>query len=152
MNKEQITEALKMYRSYKTGISGYERPYVPDYNANRYETAAACRVTLYSDMPMGTGSGSRAPTLTGGWSLEDHIEYMRFKDIVSWIDLALEALTADERHIITKKWMDGLTLKQISMVTQYSERTVKTIHGRGLDKMYTCLRFIEPVKMAQTVA
>lgn len=151
MNKEQITEALKMYKSYKAGIAGYERPFMND-NLDPYMNAAACRVTLYSDMPVGTGSGSRAPTLSGGWSMDDHLEYMRFKEIVRWIDVALETLTADEEAVVKKKWMEGMTLKQISKTGHYSERTVKSIHGRGLDKMHNCLRFIDSVKQAQTVA
>lgn len=151
MNREQITEALKMYRSYKVGIAAYERVQINNDNWNPF-VASACRVAVYSDTPLGTGSGSKQPTLTGGWSLEDHMEYQNYCETVKWIDVALDSLTTDERHVITLKWMDGLTLRQISERTPYSERTVKTIHGRSLDKMYACLRFVDKAKAYTPVA
>lgn len=144
MNRDQMTEALKMYRAYKAGISAYERVRILGVAGTNYNpfAAAGCRVAIYSDTPMGTGSGSRIPYLTGLWGNEDEREYLYFCEVVKWLDVALDTLTTDERHVITLKWMDGLTLGQIASRTPYSERTVKTIHSRSLEKMHKPLMFI----------
>ncbi|MFK7696406.1 sigma factor-like helix-turn-helix DNA-binding protein [Paenibacillus sp. HJGM_3] len=151
MNREQIIECLKFYKAFKSAVMAYERVNLYQSAHNPFH-AAGCRVTLYSDMPMGTGSGSRAPTLTGEWTHQDTIEYESLRSTVQWLDIALDSLTADERHVITLKWMEGLTMQQISQRTPHSERTVKTIHGRSLDKMHIVLRFVDHPKQAAPVA
>jgi hypothetical protein len=65
LNREQITEGLKMLRAYEVAVSQFERHQIVEQpNVNPF-VAAGCRVTLYSEMPSGTGSGSRQPSLTG---------------------------------------------------------------------------------------
>jgi hypothetical protein len=147
MERDQITHELKYYRSYKAAIESTQEIMTTENASDRwgsakYESAAACRVTIYSDMPSGTGSGSRAPKLTGNMSFEDAIEYSRFQSIVMYLEMGMSVLTELELDIITFKWMDDLNLNQIAERKGFSYRTAKTIHGRALDKMYNSLRFV----------
>ncbi|RAV22214.1 sigma factor-like helix-turn-helix DNA-binding protein [Paenibacillus contaminans] len=146
MNRDKVTELLRNYRYYKMAIRDYETPEMkPNYTfgPERFFTAAPCRTTSYSDMPMGTGSGSRAPTLTGDWTLEDHIEYEKYRYAAKRVEMALELLSDEERSVISLKWMDGLTLDQIGKRKKYSREWVKKMHRRALEKLTICLRFDE---------
>ena len=109
----------------------------------RYFEASPCRIVAYSDMPMGTGSGSRAPSITGLWTWEDTSEYNQFKYAVRRVDDALDLLSDDERSVVTLKWMDDLTLDQIGTRKRYSREWVKKVHRRALGKLSICLRFDE---------
>jgi DNA-directed RNA polymerase specialized sigma24 family protein len=60
-----------------------------------------------------------------------------------WLRAALSALNEEEHKVVAHKWMDGLTLKQVAQRAHMSIGKVKTLHGNGLDKMCTCLRFVE---------
>lgn len=154
MTRDELTELLKIHKSLKAGIAAYERSRHIKDPFDRY-AAAPSRVADYSGMPFGGAPGSRPPTMTGEWGFEDYLQYSLFSDAVYWVEQALDALTADERLVITKKWMEGLTLHQISQVSTYSVRTVKTIHTRALDKMHNCLQFVaDPIgkKSKETVA
>ncbi|MNW51826.1 Sigma-70, region 4 [compost metagenome] len=151
MERERITYELKYYRSYKAAVEGTMRRKnmnsINEIFENKYMTAAPCRVTLFSDMPMGRGSGSRPPTLTGGMTFDDLLELERYQEMIEMIDIALASLTEAEFEVITLKWMDDLTLNQISDRKGISPRTAKTIHSRALDKLYTSLRFYHPPKI-----
>lgn len=144
MEKTRITDELAYYRSYKIAIQRTEA--VQDSFeimeiGNIYETASPCRVAVYSDMPRVPGGGPKIPGLTGGQTFNDLMEYANYERIVRMMDMALSTLTADELDVITLKWMDGIDLKVISDRKQFSYRTIKTIHGRALEKMYRALRF-----------
>ena len=146
MEWERIQHELKYYRSYKVAIETTKRNIQAETNGNswernRYEDASPCRVTVYDDMPLGGGSGSREPVLSGGMSFEDIMEFERYKEIVSIIDMALNTMAEIERDIITMKWMDELTLAQIAERKGFSYGTAKTIHGRAVEKMKKSLRF-----------
>lgn len=151
MNREQITEGLKMLRSYEVAVKQFEENRIGEITNNNPLVASGCRVTLYSDIPTGNGLGSRQPSLTGLWTFEDMMEYQKCLYMSRWLRAALSALNEDEHKVVTLKWMDGLTLNTISQRIHMSERTVKTLHGTGLRKMETCLRFVE-FKQLQTVA
>jgi|SRR5690242_11075651 len=148
MNKDEIVEELKNYRSYKHAVAQYNR--ADEYNPDRYMTASPCRVTLYSDMPMGTGSGSRQPLLTGGWTFEDVLEYNWFTYITEQIESAMETLSEDERRVIQLKWMDGVALVNISKRIYFSERKVSYLHTSALNKLHICMKFIQPMKVKKS--
>lgn len=154
MERERIQNELKYYRSYKAAIDSTSMV-ITDLAADRwskYGSAAPCRVAVWSDTHSGTGGGSKAPVLSGGMSFEDVVEYERYKEIVYMLELAMDTLTVMEREVLTLKWMDDLTLNQISERKGFSPRTAKTIHGRALDKMYKCLRFYYIPKVETPVA
>lgn len=139
MDREKVVELLKNYRAYVIALRNYHRQTSDELEQNPYLSAAPCRVTLYSDTPVGRGSGSRPPTLTGGWSLADHLHYQSIVDAVQYITEALDALTADERSVIELKYMDGLTLEVIAQRKAYSRRTIRRIHSRALMKLEIAL-------------
>lgn len=140
-NRNKVVELLKNYRYYKQAIRGYWRRSSDEMITDRYMSAAPCRTAIYSDTPIGRGSGSRIPTLTGSWSLLDEIEYKEYTYIVDRIDQALDTLTDDERSVVTQKWVNGLTLKEIGERKNYSEAWAKKIHRRAIQNMEICLRF-----------
>lgn len=150
MEKERIQQELKYYRSYKVAIETTFMVMATETlsdvrGSKRYETASACRVTSYDDdIAKGAGGGSRAPRLSGGISFDEVLEIQAFEEIVNMLDLALDALTEIEREVITLKWMDDITLKQIADQKGLSPRTANTIHRRALDKMHKSLRFYYP--------
>lgn len=150
MDRDKITELLKNYRLYKLAIRDYERP-EPQGSHNRiterYFEASPCRIVAYSDMPMGTGSGSRPPKITGLWAWEDNVEYHAFKYAVRRVEDALDLLSDDERSVVTLKWMDDLTLDEVGRRKNYSREWVKKVHRRALSKLCICLRFDEAPKM-----
>lgn len=152
MNREQIVEGLKFLRAYEVAVSEFERnkPSEPQ-NINPW-IAAGCRVTLYSDMPMGTGSGSRSPVLTGEWSLADSLEYQRCLYMSRWLRAALSTLYEEERKVVSLKYMDGLTLKQIAQRIHVSGGKSKSLHKEGMEKMDTCLQFVEYIQKSMIAA
>lgn len=152
MTKDKVTELLKNYRSYVAAIRNYHRQTSDEMNYDPYMSAAPCRVAVYSDTPIGRGSGSRPPTLTGGWSLADHLHYQSIVDAVQYITEALDALTADERSVIELKYMDGLTLETIAQRKAYSRRTIRRIHSRALTKLEIALGFVRLPEMEKVTA
>lgn len=150
---DKARRLLENYRSYVFALQGYEKaeeiPSTLDY---RYQSAAPCRMTAYSETPTGTGSGSRPPYLTGGWKLEDHLEYNAYKYAVSRIECAVELLSVIEREIITKKYMDGLTLERIGTqhVPSHSREWAKFHHRRAIQKLEIAFVFDEVPHIVKT--
>lgn len=141
MNREQITEALKMLKSYEVAVREYEENRLMS-EEGKY-AAGPCRVAIYSDMPMGSGSGSRAPKMTGLWSMEDALEYQHALHMSRWLRAALEALTLQERRLMTLKYFDGLSIKEAAEEMHFHEQKGKNLHSSSLKKMEVSLRFIE---------
>lgn len=146
IDRNKATELLGNYRYYKFAIRDYENPYInaeslASITEQKYEYAAPARVTLFSDMPIGRGSGSRMPTLTGEWGINDHIQYNAVKYAVQRVDCALDLLSDEERSVITLKWVDELTLQQIADRKRYSRDWAKKIHRKALGKLAKMLMF-----------
>lgn len=141
-DRDKVAKLLKNYRYYKVAVKGYNRQTTDQLLHNRYMSAAPCRTAVYSDMPMGGSSGGpRIPTLTGGWGFEDELEYSEYTYIIGRIDDALDSLTDEARSVITLKWMDGLTLDQISKRKGYSEAWAKKVHRKAIGDLALCFRF-----------
>jgi hypothetical protein len=141
MNREQITEGLKMLKSYEVAVREYESNRLM-HDEDKY-SAAPCRVAIYSDMPKGAGSGSRAPKLTGAWMMADYLEYERCLHMSQWMRAALEALTVQERTLMEYKYLDGYSLKQAGEKMHFHEQKAKNLHGSSLRKMEVSLKFID---------
>jgi hypothetical protein len=138
-------QLLENYPFYKFAIAGYEAK-EPELGMDimaKYQYAAPARVVLYSDMPMGTGSGSRAPKLTGMWQYEDNLEYRKVKKAVERTECALDLLTVVEREVIILKYMGGLTLAKTGERKHYSREWAKGIHRRAIAKLNNALMFDE---------
>lgn len=137
MNKNQITEILKRYMSYKHAVNMYER--------HRPEPSAG--VANYTAIPSGSGAPERffaivgKPADMGHTSMQDELDYREYKMAVKDLEEALEVLTDDEQSVVKLKWMHDLTLKQIADRKQYSVDTVKRYHRRGMQKLNDALRF-----------
>jgi len=137
MHKDQITEALKNYRSYRYAVSQYER-HKPYPNAG---------IANYSGMSGGSGAtelffapNGRMADM-GHLTLEDVLDYEMYKSAISDIDGALDILTDDERKVIRKKWMEGMSLNEIADNDIHSHVTIKRTHKRALNKLEKCFRF-----------
>lgn len=141
VDRDKVTKLLKNYRYYRMAVKGYERNTTDELITNKYFSAARCRTTLYSDMPMGMGGGSSAPRLTGGWSLDDESEYREYKYIVERIDDALNLLSDEEKSVLVLKWMDGMTLDQIATRKGFSEAWAKKVHRKSINDLALCFRF-----------
>lgn len=152
MNREQITEALKMLKAWEVAVSEFERNKLNEQINNNPFVAAGCRVAVYSDTPIGTGSGSRRPSLTGEWSLADSLEYQRCLYMSRWLRAALSTLYEEEEKVITLKYMNGLVLKQICERIGMSIGKAKSLHKSGLDKMQVCLQFVEYIERSPVAA
>lgn len=140
MNRDKITELLRNYRSYKYAIRMYESPRM------------ICAGTAsYDDMPRNGSFGSRIPPRNDGISFEDANDYITYKEAVEAVDGALETLTDDEQSVIKLRWMDSLTLEQISRRKFCSRDTIKRIHKRAYNQLSICLRFVREVPQIEKV-
>jgi RNA polymerase sigma factor (sigma-70 family) len=139
MHKDQITEALKNYRSYRYAVNQYER--------HRPHPAAGSMA--YEQ----TFSGSGAPELffapnarmgdMGHTSFQDRLDYQAYRTFISEVDGALDTLTEEEQSVIRLKWMEGIDLKKIAVRKDVSPVTISSTHKRALNKLAVCFRFLE---------
>lgn len=151
--KDTARQLLKNYNLYKFALAGYEaaEPELSMDLVAKYQSAAPARVVLYSDMPMGTGSGSQEPKLTGLWSYEDNKEYRAVKKAVERTECALDLLTKVEREIITMKYIKGLTFAEAGKEKHYSREWAKTIHSRAIGKLNKALMFDDVPQINESI-
>jgi len=138
MNREQITETLKVYLAYKHAVTMYER----------HRPFPSAGVANYTAMPSGSGAPERffaivgKPADMGNTSLQDELDYRRYKTAVTELEGAFDVLTEEELSVVKLKWMHDVTLKQIAERKRYSIDTVKRHHRRGIQKLSDALRFV----------
>lgn len=132
MDRNKVTEMLRSYRTYKFAIRNFETT-----------GWVAISGTQYSDMPRSGSFGPRAPVKFTSDSVQDVLDYNMYKRTVELIDGALETLKDEERSVVCLKWMDDMTLQQIADRKGYSRETIKRAHRSGLNKLQSCLRFVE---------
>lgn len=137
MDRENVTELLKNYPSYKYAVRQYER----------HQPRASAGIANYDAMPSGSGApelffvaNSRMGDM-GHTSLNDYMDYQAYKSIVTAIDGALEILSLDEQYVIKKKWLEGVELSKIAENSHYAYITVRRFHKSGIKKLEQCLRF-----------
>ncbi|MGX4584040.1 sigma factor-like helix-turn-helix DNA-binding protein [Paenibacillus chitinolyticus] len=133
MDQNKVTELLKNYRSYRYAISNGVASHQSD------DTTG---------MPLGGGYGSRPPAGFGGRGtiLSSLMDYQRYKLAVTLIDGAVrDVLDDEERNVIELKYMERntLTLALIAERKGPSEKTVRNIHKRALNKLTVALRFVD---------
>ena len=139
MNREQITETLKVYLAYKHAVNMYER----------HQPIPSAGVANYSAMPSGSGAPERffaivgKPADMGHTSLQDVLDYRKYKAAVTELEGAFAVLTEDEESVIKLKWIHDLDLSIIAERKKYSVITIKRWHKRALDKLETALRFAQ---------
>lgn len=147
MHKDQITEALKNYRSYRYAVRKYER----------HRPYPQAGVANYDGMPGGSGAPERlfAPqgrmADMGHTSLKDAMDYRAYKSFLEDVEEAMEMLTDEEQSVLKKKWMDGMTLRDIADHRGYCHDTVVRTHKRALNKLAVCFRFIPMPPPIETV-
>lgn len=150
MNRGKIEQLLKNYRLYKLAIRDYQKAEKPtkEEAEGPYMVAAPARVTMYSDTPVGQGSGSKPPQLTGVWGMYDYMEYHAYRYAVERVDAALHLLSEKERRVVVMRWMDGMNMKQIGKEMNYSRENIKKIHLRAIEKLSKAMRFdqVPPIK------
>ncbi|ANY67303.1 hypothetical protein BBD42_13075 [Paenibacillus sp. BIHB 4019] len=140
MGRENVTELLKNYPSYKYAVRQFER----------HQPSASAGIANYSGMSGGSGAPERffemvgKPADMGHTSYNDRIDYLKYSDVIKDIDGALDTLTDEERSVVLLKWIEGVSLKDISERKRYSVETVKRNHKRALEKLSICFRFIRP--------
>jgi DNA-directed RNA polymerase specialized sigma subunit, sigma24 homolog len=138
MHKDQITEALKNYRSYRYAVNQYER----------HRPFPQAGVANYTGMSGGEGAPELFFTQNarmadmGRTGFQDRLDYQAYKDFIDEVDGALNTLSDEEQSVIKLKWMEGLTLKTISDRKSYSVETIKRTHTRALNKLAVCFRFM----------
>lgn len=131
MNKDQVIQALKDYRSYKYAISNGIAAYVEDDMAG---------------MPMGGSYGSRAPSLSRGTFISSTTDYLKYKRFIAVLEGAInDVLSDNERMVIMRKYIDrnSTTLYQISLDKDKEEKTIGRWHKSALDKISKALQFVE---------
>ncbi|MFE4569963.1 sigma factor-like helix-turn-helix DNA-binding protein [Paenibacillus chitinolyticus] len=139
MNRDKVTELLKNYQSYRYAIRQYE-------NHRAYPAAG---IANYSPLRGGSGMPELffqrigKPADMGHTTFKDEVDYQAYRNVVAWLEGALETLTEDEVTVIKFKWVRDLTLVQIAEQKGFSETTVKRLHKRGLEKLAIALRFVE---------
>lgn len=147
MSRENVTELLKNYRSYKYAVSRYAK----------HRAVPAAGVANYEAMPSGSGASELFFTLNGRMadmghsSFQDELDYQSYSEAVENIDGALDMLTDEEQSVIRLKWMDGISLRDIADRKKYSVETVKRNHKRALEKLGICFRFVKIPQIEETV-
>ncbi|MUT66024.1 sigma factor-like helix-turn-helix DNA-binding protein [Paenibacillus sp. NEAU-GSW1] len=139
MRRENVTELLKNYRSYKYAINRYDR----------HKPGAAAGVASYDAMPSGSGASEYFFDLNarmadmGTTNNADYKDYLEYKRVVQDIEGGLDELTDEEQSVVRLKWMEDMSLRDIAKRKQYSVETVKRNHKRALEKLGICYRFIK---------
>lgn len=135
MTRDQITELLKNYRSYKYAVRNFELNHEP-----------AASTANYDFMPRAQGFRSSAPLNNNGLTFQDEIDYQLYKRAVKAIEGAVnDVLSDDERTVIKRKWMDPnrITLAQIAQQKGVHPVTVKRWHKEALKALSIALAFVE---------
>lgn len=130
--RDRITELLRNYRSYKYAVRMFENT-----------GWAALSGTGYSDTRSSNGFGPRAPVKFTADSVQDVMDYNKYRRAVEAVEGALEALTDEEQSVIKLKWMDDVSLVQIAKRKNYSLITIKRTHKTAFNKLVVALRFAE---------
>jgi DNA-directed RNA polymerase specialized sigma24 family protein len=139
MNRENVTELLKNYRSYKYAVNQYER----------HRPRAGAGIANYEAMPSGSGAPELFFTANGRMadmghtSLQDRMDYQSYSEVIRDIEGGLETLTDEEQSVVKLKWMDKLSLQQIADRKGLSLRTIKSCHKSALSSLQACYRFIK---------
>lgn len=139
MNREEITETLKGYLAYKHAVNMYER----------HRPMPAAGIANYTALPSGSGAPERffaivgKPADMGHTSMQDELDYRRYKETVIELEGAFAVLTEEEYHVIKLKWMQDVDLGFIAERKGYSVITIKRQHKRALDKLGKALRFAQ---------
>lgn len=139
MTREQITETIKRYLAYKHAVNMYER----------YRPMPSAGIANYSAMPNGSGAPERffalvgKPADMGHTSLQDELDYRKYKIAVTELEGAFGVLTEEEYSVIKLKWMHDMDLGVIAERKKYSVTTIKRQHKRALDKLVDALRFAQ---------
>lgn len=76
---------------------------------------------------------SRMKTLQG--LAEHEKEYKTAVHIVSSIDNAMEAISEEKQRIVKEKFIKGKSWRRLSLETYYSERWLREICNRAVDKI-----------------
>lgn len=132
MNRNKVTELLKLYPSYKYAVKSFETT-----------GWVAISGTGYSDMPRNGSFGTRAPVKFTADSYLDCMDYREYKRVVEAIEGALETLHENERRVIELKWLKGHTLSDIDSMIHVGIGYSKQIHRKALAKLSICLTFVE---------
>lgn len=139
MHRDNVTELLKNYRSYRYAVNQYER----------HQPRASAGIANYDAMPGGSGAqelffapNGRMADM-GHTSFQDRLDYQTYSEVMKDIEGGLETLTDEEQSVIRLKWMDGMSLRDIADRKKYSVETVKRNHKRALEKLGICYRFIK---------
>jgi RNA polymerase sigma factor (sigma-70 family) len=139
MHKDQITEALKNYRSYRYAVSQYER--------HRPHPSAGS--AAYEETFSGSGAPERffAPNGKmadmGCTTFQDRLDYQAYRTFIDEVDGAMDTLSEDERSILRLKWMDGMNLGDIAERKGCHRDTIASTHKRAINKLAVCFRFLE---------
>lgn len=137
MTRDQITELLKNYRSYKYAVRNYEMNHLP-----------AASIANYDFMPRSPGFESSAPRNNTGITFQDELDYRRYKRVVDAIDGAVnEVLSDNERVVIKCKWMNPnrINLNDIAQQKGVHPVTVKRWHRDALKALSIALSFVGEV-------
>lgn len=137
MTRDQITELLKNYRSYKYAVRNYESNHQPD-----------AAIASYEFMPRSPGFESSVPRGNMGLTFQDSIDCQRYRRIVQAIDGAVnDVLSDNERVVIKCKWMNPnrINLNDIAQQKGVHPVTVKRWHKEALKALSIALSFVEEV-------
>lgn len=137
LNKDQVTKALKRYRTYKHAVSIFDK----------HVAVPAAGVANYEAMPSGSGAPELffamvgSPADMGRHSIQDEIDYINYRTLVIELSGALQLLRSDERQVVTHKWMDDINLQEIADGMHVSFTTIVRLHKSGLNKLCAAMRF-----------
>ena len=127
--REDIIRTLRNYRA-------LER----DYQAKRelYDQLYPNGVQQMTDMPRGGSQDCELERIVDHRislrkTMDRNLAQMR--DTIEHIVGMVEALPPNERTVIYRRYLLGESFMQVAEVMSYSERTVKRMCGRGLDRI-----------------
>lgn len=145
MHRDNVTELLKNYRSYRYAVNQYER----------HQPRASAGIANYDAMPGGSGAqelffapNGRMADM-GHTSFQDRMDYQTYSEVVKDIEGGLETLTDEEQSVIKLKWMDKLSLQQIADRKGLSVGTIKSRHKSALASLGVCFRFVKPPQIEE---
>lgn len=133
MNKEQMIDSIKNYRSMKYALQNGIAPFQSDDMLG---------------MPMGGGYGSRPPaSIYGrGSTFDSTMDVISYSIVVRAIEGAVnDVLSDNQRTVINRKYLDRntTTLFEISKQLDKDESTIRRWHKEALNKLEMCLKFVD---------
>lgn len=139
----KVEELLKRYLPYKHAVNVYER----------HKPMPSAGIANYSGMPGGSGAPERffalvgKPADMGYTSDKDYLDYQKYKTAVIEIEGALDTLTEEQLSVVRLKWMQDVTLQQISKRKHCGMTTVKKHHRLAMGRLNDALRFTKLVEI-----